>query len=142
MAYWLVKSEPEAWSWDDHVRKGVEPWNGVRNHQAAKSLKAMKKGERAFFYHSGPSPSHGGREVVGIVEVVKTYYPDPTDPTGRFGMVDFRAGRPLKAPVTLAAIKAEPKLAHLALVRQSRLSVMPVDDESWTLICAMGGVSP
>ncbi len=137
MAFWLVKSEPEAWSWDDHARKGVEPWNGVRNFQAAKNLKAMKKGERAFFYHSG-----GVRAVVGVLAVVKPYYPDPTDPMGRFGMVDFRAVRPLKAPVTLAIIKAEPKLAHLALVRQSRLSVMPIDDPSWALICKMGGIAP
>jgi len=137
MAYWLVKSEPETWSWNDHVKKGVEPWNGVRNFQAAANLKAMKKGDRAFFYHSGES-----REIVGIVEVVKTYYPDPSDETGRFGMVDFRARQPLKKPVTLAAIKAEPRLAHLALVRQSRLSVMPIDDEAWARICRMGGIEP
>ena len=137
MAHWLVKSEPEAWSWADHVKRGVEPWNGVRNFQAAKNLKAMQKGEQAFFYHSGED-----RAIVGVLEVVKTYYPDPTDRTGRFGMVDFRAVRPLKAPVTLAAIKAEPKLVHLALVRQSRLSVMPIDDPSWALICKMGGIAP
>ncbi|MBM3581727.1 MAG: EVE domain-containing protein [Alphaproteobacteria bacterium] len=137
MAYWLVKSEPETWSWNDHVKKGVEPWNGVRNFQAAANLKAMKKGDRAFFYHSGES-----REIVGIVEVVKTYYPDPSDETGRFGMVDFRARQPLKKPVTLAAIKAEPRLAHLALVRQSRLSVMPIDDQAWARICRMGGIEP
>lgn len=137
MACWLVKSEPETWSWDDHVKNGVEPWNGVRNFQAAANLKAMKKGDRAFFYHSGES-----REIVGIVEVVKTYYPDPTDKTGRFGMVDFRARQPFKIPVMLAAIKAEPRLAHLALVRQSRLSVMPIDDEAWARICRMGGIEP
>lgn len=137
MAHWLVKSEPETWSWSDHALKGVEPWNGVRNHQAANNLKAMKSGERAFFYHSGDA-----REIVGIVEVVRTYYPDPTDETGRFGMVDFRALAPLKSPVTLAAIKAEPRLSRLALVRQSRLSVMPVDDAAWARICAMGGIAP
>jgi predicted RNA-binding protein with PUA-like domain len=137
MAYWLVKSEPETWSWNDHVKKGVEPWNGVRNFQAAANLKAMKKGDRAFFYHSGES-----REIVGIIEVVKTYYPDPSDETGRFGMVDFRARHPLKKPVTLAAIKAESKLSHLALVRQSRLSVMPIDDQAWARICRMGGIEP
>lgn len=137
MAHWLVKSEPDTWSWNDHVGKGVEPWNGVRNFQAAANLKAMKKGERAFFYHSGES-----REIVGVVEVARTYYPDPTDKTGRFGMVDFRAGRPLTKPVTLAAIKADPRLAHLALVRQSRLSVMPIDDRSWARICRMGGIEP
>jgi predicted RNA-binding protein with PUA-like domain len=137
VAHWLVKSEPETWSWDDHVKKGVEPWNGVRNFQAAANLKAMKKGEKAFFYHSGES-----REIVGVVEVVKTYYPDPTDKTCRFGMVDFRARRPLAKPVTLAAIKADPALSRLALVRQSRLSVMPVDDQSWARICRMGGIEP
>jgi predicted RNA-binding protein with PUA-like domain len=137
MAHWLVKSEPETWSWDDHARKGVEPWNGVRNFQAAANLKAMKKGERAFFYHSGE-----GREIVGVVEVARTYYPDPTDKTGRFGMVDFRACEPLKNPVTLAAIKADSRLSHLALVRQSRLSVMPIDDKSWKRICEMGGIAP
>jgi predicted RNA-binding protein with PUA-like domain len=137
MAYWLVKSEPETWSWNDHVKKGVEPWNGVRNFQAAANLKAMKKGDRAFFYHSGES-----REIVGIIEVVKTYYPDPSDETGRFGMVDFRARQSLKKPVTLAAIKAESKLSHLALVRQSRLSVMPIDDQAWARICRMGGIEP
>jgi predicted RNA-binding protein with PUA-like domain len=137
MAHWLVKSEPETWSWRDHVEKGVEPWNGVRNHQAANNLKAMKKGERAFFYHSGE-----GRAIVGVVEVARTYYPDPTDTTGRFGMVDFRAREPLKRPVTLAAIKADPRLCHLALVRQSRLSVMPIDDKAWKRICAMGGIAP
>ena len=137
MARWLMKSEPETWSWRDQMKKGVEPWNGVRNHQAANNMKAMKLGERAFFYHSG-----GAREIVGIVEVVRAYYPDPTDETGRFGMVDVRAVVPLKTPVTLAAIKAEPRLSHLALVRQSRLSVMPVDDQSWARICAMGGIAP
>lgn len=137
MAHWLVKSEPSAWSWDDHVRKGVEPWNGVRNFQAAKNLKAMRKGERAFFYHSGE-----GREIVGVLEIVKTYYPDPTDPMGRFGMVDFRAVGPLKTPITLAAIKSDPQLSHLALVRQPRLSVMPVDDRCWARICKMGGIAP
>lgn len=137
MAHWLVKSEPQAWSWDQHAKKGVEPWSGVRNFQAAKNLKAMRKGDRAFFYHSNE-----GREIVGVVEVVKTYYPDPTDPTGRFGMVDFRAVGPLKTPVALAIIKDDPKLAHLALVRQARLSVMPVDDESWARICKIGGISP
>ena len=137
MTYWLVKSEPEVWSWDDHVKKGVEPWNGVRNHQAANNLKEMQIGERVFFYHSGDA-----REIVGVVEVVRAYYPDPTDAMGRFGMVDFRARAPLKTPVTLARIKAEPRLAHLALVRQSRLSVMPIDAKSWARICALGGIAP
>jgi len=137
MAHWLVKSEPGAWSWDDHVKKGVEPWNGVRNYQAANNMKAMTVGDTAFFYHSVDE-----KRIVGIVEVVKTYYPDPTDPSGRFGMVDFKALRPLARPVTLAEIKAEPRLCHLALLRQSRLSVVPIDDEAWHLLCAMGGVKP
>lgn len=134
MAHWLVKSEPETWSWGDHVKKSVEPWNGVRNSQAANNLKAMKIGERAFFYHSGEE-----RRIVGVLEVVRAYYPDPTDATGRFGMVDFRARESFKTPVTLAAIKADPRFSRLALVRQSRLSVMPIDEKSWTLICKMGG---
>ncbi|MCC7015902.1 MAG: EVE domain-containing protein [Rhodospirillales bacterium] len=136
MAHWLVKSEPETWSWDDHVKKGAEPWNGVRNSQAANNLKAMKIGERAFFYHSGEE-----RRIVGVLEVVRAYYPDPTDATGRFGMVDFRARESFKAPVTLAAIKADLRFSRLALVRQSRLSVMPIDEKSWALICKMGGLA-
>jgi predicted RNA-binding protein with PUA-like domain len=107
----------------------------VRNHLAASHLKAMKKGERAFFYHSNE-----GLAVVGIVEIAKEYYPDPSDATGKFGMVDVKPVAPLKTPVTLAAIKAEPKLAELQLVRQGRLSVSSVDAASWKLICKMGGV--
>ncbi|MGE0746858.1 MAG: EVE domain-containing protein [Rhodospirillales bacterium] len=135
MAYWLVKSEPSSWSWDDQVKKGVEHWNGVRNHQAANNMKAMKKGDRAFFYHSNEQ-----KAVVGIVEVAKEYYPDHTDATGKFGMVDVKTVRPVPNPVTLTAIKAEPTLADFALVRQSRLSVMPVTAAQWALICKMGGV--
>jgi len=137
MQTWLVKSEPAAWSWAQHLAKGVEPWNGVRNHQAAANLKAMKKGDRAFFYHS----VHG-KEVVGILEVVREHYPDQTDPSGRFVTVDLRAVRALPKPVTLGAIKAEPKLSHLLLLRQSRLSVMPIDRAAWDLICRMGGLKP
>lgn len=135
MNRWLVKSEPATWSWDDHVKKGIEPWHGVRNYQASNNLKAMKIGDRAFFYHSNE-----GKEIVGIVEVVKEYYPDHTDESGRFGMVDFKAVKPVPKPVTLERIKAEPELQHLHLIRQSRLSVMPVDEASWKLICKMGGV--
>ena len=133
MAYWLMKSEPGAWSWDDQVRDGVAEWDGVRNHQASNNMKAMKTGDRAFFYHSVNE-----KRVVGIVRVVKEYYPDPSDPKGRFGMVDVKAVKPLKRPVTLADIKAEPRLAELPLIKQSRLSVMPIGDEEWSLICAMG----
>ena len=134
MAYWLIKTEPGAWSWDDQVRAGTAEWDGVRNHQAANNLKAMKAGDRAFFYHSVNE-----KRIVGIVEVVREYYPDPSDASGRFGMVDVKAVAPLARPVGLAEIKAEPRLADLALVRQSRLSVMPVDAAQWRLICAMGG---
>jgi predicted RNA-binding protein with PUA-like domain len=137
MAYWLIKSEPGAWSWDDQVRVGVEPWDGVRNYQAANNMKAMKKGDKAFFYHSVNE-----KQVVGIVTIVKEYYPDPSDQSGRFGMVDVKALRPFKKPVTLADVKAEPRLENIALVRQSRLSVMPVAEEEWNLICAMGETRP
>ena len=130
MAYWLMKTEPGAWSWDDQVRDGVAEWDGVRNYQAANNMKAMRVGDRAFFYHSVNE-----KRIVGIVEIVKEYYPDPTDATGRFGMVDVKALMPVKSPVTLADIKAEPSLEDFALVRQSRLSVVPVTDAQWTLIC-------
>ena len=133
MAYWLVKSEPGTWSWDDQVRDDVAEWDGVRNHQAALNLKSMKVGDRAFFYHSVNE-----KQIVGIVEIVKEAYPDPSDPAGRFVMVDVKALRPFKQPVTLAEIKAEPRLSELALVRPSRLSVLPVGKEEWKLICSMG----
>ena len=137
MAYWLVKSEPGTWSWDDQVRDGTAEWDGVRNYQAANNLKAMKIGDQVFFYHSVNE-----KQVVGIAEVVKEYYPDPTDASGRFGMVDIKAIKPMASPVTLAQIKAEPRLHDLALVRQSRLSVMPIDEASWNLICRMGDTAP
>jgi predicted RNA-binding protein with PUA-like domain len=133
MAYWLMKSEPGTWSWEDQLREGVAEWDGVRNHQAANNMKAMVPGDRIFFYHSVDE-----KRIVGIVEVVKTSYPDPSDPSGRFGMVDVKALKPMVRPVTLAEIKAEPRLSDLALVRQSRLSVLPVAPEEWDLICAMG----
>jgi predicted RNA-binding protein with PUA-like domain len=136
MAHWLVKSEPSAWSWDDQVDAGSTHWNGVRNYQAANNLKAMRIGDRAFFYHSVKE-----KRIVGVVEVVGEYYPDPSDETKRFGMVDFKAVAPLTTPVTLDQVKADPRLNHLALVRQSRLSVLPVDDETWGLLCALGGVT-
>ncbi len=135
MAYWLVKSEPGAWSWRQQVEAGTTHWDGVRNHQAANNLKAMTPGDKAFFYHSG-----GERRIVGLVEVVRPYYPDPSDPSGRFGMVDLRALEPLPRPVSLADIKADTRLADIALVRQSRLSVMPIDDETWRIVCAKGGL--
>lgn len=135
MAYWLMKSESSAYSWDQLVKDGRTNWSGVRNHQAAINLKAMKPGDRAFFYHSGD-----GREIVGIMEIVKAAYPDPSDKDGRFVMVDVKPEMPVKTPVTLAAIKAEPKLKDMKLVRQGRLSVSPVGAEEWKLICKMGGV--
>jgi predicted RNA-binding protein with PUA-like domain len=136
VAYWLVKSEPDAFSWAQQVEHGVEPWTGVRNHTAKLNLRAMRKGDRAFFYHSNI-----GKEIVGIVEVVREAYPDPTAEEGAdWSAVDVRAVRPLKQPVTLAAIKADPALAEMALLRQSRLSVSPVTPAEWKHICALGGV--
>ena len=136
MAFWLVKSEPDAFSWDQQVAHGVEPWTGVRNALAAINLRAMTLGDRAFFYHSNI-----GKEIVGVVEVVREAYPDPTDETGRWVCVDMKAVGPVPKPVTLAAIKAAPELADIALVRQSRLSVMPVSEAHWTILCRMGGLS-
>ncbi|MBL8708545.1 MAG: EVE domain-containing protein [Rhodospirillaceae bacterium] len=137
MNHWLVKSEPVKYAWEQLVKDGRTFWNGVRNYQAANNLKAMKKGDQAFFYHSNE-----GLAVVGICEIAKEYYPDHTDESGRFGMVDVKPLRPLKTPVTLAMIKAEPALADIALIRQSRLSVMPITAPQWKLICKMGGVKP
>lgn len=135
MAYWLVKSEPATYSWEQLNKDGVTDWSGVKNPQALINLRGMKKGDLSFFYHSGAGP-----QVVGIAEIARAFYPDPKDKTGKLGMVDIKPVQPLKAPVTLAAIKAEPKLANLRLVKQSRLSVSPVDEKSWKLICSMGGV--
>jgi predicted RNA-binding protein with PUA-like domain len=136
MQYWLVKSEPAKYSWDRFVKDGHTHWDGVRNFQAAANLKAMKKGDRVFFYHSNE-----GLEIVGIAEIAREAYPDPSDKSGRFVMVDLAPRETLKTPVTLAAIKAEPKLGKLALVRQGRLSVSPVAGEEWRLLCKMGGVT-
>ena len=138
MRYWLLKSEPSSWSWQDQQARGDagEGWDGVRNHQASNNMKAMEIGDKAFFYHSVKE-----KRIVGIVEVVKEYYPDPSDASGRFGMVDFKALKPVPNPVTLADIKADERLHDLALIRQSRLSVVPVDQASWDIICGMGGVT-
>jgi predicted RNA-binding protein with PUA-like domain len=135
MAQWLVKSEPNAYSWDALVKEKRTAWTGVRNAQAANNLKVMKPGDHVLFYHSGV-----GLEIVGLAEVAKAYYPDPSDKSGRYGAVDIKPVMPLKTPVTLARIKAEPKLANLGLVRQSRLSVMPVAPAEWKLLCKMGGI--
>jgi len=138
MAHWLYKSEPATWSWQQQVDAGEEGtfWSGVRNHVAKNNMKAMKLGDRGFFYHSNE-----GKEIVGIVEVIKEYYPDHTDESGKFGMVDIKAIRPLPKPVSLEVIKAEPRLKDMILVNNSRLSVQPVSDEEWALICKMGGLS-
>lgn len=135
MAHWLMKSEPSAYSWEQLAKDQRTNWNGVRNFQAANNLKAMKPGDRAFFYHSNE-----GLAIVGIVEIVKPAYPDPGDKSGRFVQVDVVPVTAMKTPVTLAAIKGEPQLKNLALVRQGRLSVSPVGIDEWKIICKMGGV--
>jgi len=138
MNYWLFKSEPSAWSWDDQVKEGKmgAEWDGVRNHQAGNNMKAMKIGDMGFFYHSVNE-----KRIMGTIEVCKLWYLDPTDPKGKFGMVDVRAIEPLAIPVTLAEVKADERLTHLALVTNSRLSVQPVDTNSWKIICRMGGIT-
>jgi predicted RNA-binding protein with PUA-like domain len=138
MTYWLMKSEPDAWSWAQQVKAGAkgEAWSGVRNHSAKLNLMKMQKGERAFFYHSNI-----GKEIVGIVEIVRQAYPDPTAKKGEpWVVVDVKAVEPLPQPVTLAAIKAEPKLQSMALLKLSRLSVQPVTAEEWKAVCKMGGL--
>jgi len=137
MAYWLLKTEPETWSWEQQKMRGAkgEPWSGVRNFQAMRNLKAMTKGDLAFFYHTGEE-----RRIVGIVEVISAYRKDPTDETGRFGLVDVKAVKDVPKPVTLADAKASPKLRGMVLVKYSRLSVQPVKDSEWRILCAMGGV--
>ena len=134
MAKWLLKSEPFKYSWDQMVADGRTHWNGVRNHQAANNLKAMKVGDRAFFYHSNE-----GLAIVGIVVIVREAYPDPSDESGRFVMVDIAPVKPVKTPVTLAAIKQEPELGQFALVRKSRLSVVPVAVPERKMLCRMAG---
>jgi predicted RNA-binding protein with PUA-like domain len=136
MAYWLMKSEPGSYSWDDLVRDKQTHWDGVRNHQASNNMKAMKIGDRIFFYHSVSE-----KAIVGVMEVIKEYYPDHTDESGRFGMVDVKPIGPVKHKVTLAEIKADPKLADLTLVRHTRLSVLPVSDVHWEILSKMTGVS-
>jgi len=134
MSHWLVKSEPDAFSWEQQVAHGIEPWTGVRNHTAKLNLKAMRRGDRAFFYHSNI-----GKEIVGVVRVVREAYPDPTADSGDWSCVDMEAVAPMPRPVTLVEIKATPELADLALVRMSRLSVLPVSPAHWKKLCQMGG---
>ena len=136
MQYWLVKSEPDAFSWDQQVANGIEPWTGVRNHTAKLNLKAMRLGDRAFFYHSNI-----GREIVGIVEVVREAYPDPTTAQGDWVAVDMQAVQPVPKPVSLATIKADPALQDMTLIRQSRLSVCPVSPAHWLHLIALGCVT-
>jgi predicted RNA-binding protein with PUA-like domain len=136
MAYWLFKSEPGSYSWERLVKDRRTHWNGVRNYQANNNMKAMKKGDHGFFYHSVDE-----KDIVGVVEVVKEHYPDDSDATGRFGMVDVKAVMPVKNRVNLAAIKAEPGLEKLALVRQGRLSVVPVSAAEWKILCRMAGIA-
>jgi len=136
MAYWLVKSEPSSYSWDQLVAVGSTHWNGVRNAQALNNLRAMKPGDRAFFYHSNE-----GKEIVGVVEVLKDFYPDPADQSGKLGMVDVKPLMPVAVKVGLPAIRANPELSKLSLLRQSRLSVCPVSDGEWAVLCGMAGIS-
>ncbi len=136
MAYWLFKSEPSSYSWADMVKDKRTHWDGVRNHQANNNMAAMKVGDKGFFYHSVKEKS-----IVGVVQVVREHYPDHTDASGRFGMVDVAAVMAVNKPVNLAEIKAEPRLENLALVRQSRLSVVPVGAAEWKLICAMAEIT-
>jgi predicted RNA-binding protein with PUA-like domain len=137
MAHWLMKTEPGTWPWDDQVKAGAKgtSWDGVRNHQAKANLMKMKKGDRAFFYHSGDE-----KAVVGIVEIVGEHHPDTTDKTGKFVAVDAKAVSPMKTPVTLAMCKAEKGLAKMVLLNNSRLSVQPVTDKEWDIVCKLGGV--
>ena len=127
--YWLLKSEPSTWSWEDQVNAGVEMWDGVRNYQARNNLMKMKKKDLCFFYHSVSE-----KLIIGIVEVVKEHYPDPTDETGRFVVIDVKAKKKLKRPVSLEEIKTTPNLSSIALIKQSRLSVMPLNKNEWDII--------
>lgn len=135
MAYWLMKSEPDAYSWQQMVRDKKTGWSGVRNYQAANNMKAMKIGDECFFYHSNE-----GKEIVGIVKVSKLYHPDPSDKKGIFGMVEVTAVKPLKTPVTLADIKTHKTLQNMAFVKQSRLSVSPVTTQEWKTLCKLGNI--
>ena len=135
MKYWLLKSEPNTWSWDDQIKEKITMWDGVRNYQAKNNLMNMRVNDLCFFYHSVYE-----KKIVGIVSVTKEHYTDPTDKTKKFVAVDVKTKKTLKNPVTLKQIKKEKKLSHLALVKQSRLSVMPIDKISWDLICKLGGI--
>ena len=135
MKYWLIKSEPNTWSWDDQIKEKITMWDGVRNYQARNNLMSMKVNDLCFFYHSVNE-----KKIVGIVSITKEHYTDPTDKTKKFVAVDVKTKKTLKNPITLKQIKKEKKLSHLALVKQGRLSVMPIDKISWDLICKLGGI--
>ena len=135
MKYWLLKSEPNTWSWDDQIKEKIAIWDGVRNYQARNNLMSMKVNDLCFFYHSVNE-----KKIVGIVSITKEHYTDPTDKTKKFVAVDVKTKKTLKNPITLKQIKKEKKLSHLALVKQGRLSVMPIDKISWDLICKLGGI--
>jgi len=135
MAHWLVKSEPAKYPWEQMVKDKRTHWDGVHNFQAANNMKAMKQGERAFFYHSNE-----GKEIVGVVEIVRAFYPNPDEPSPHFGLVDVAPVTAVKTPVTLAEMKTTPELKNMALIRQSRLSVCPVTDAEWSAICKMAGI--
>jgi predicted RNA-binding protein with PUA-like domain len=135
MKYWLLKSEPNTWSWDDQIKEKITMWDGVRNYQAKNNLMSMRLNDLCFFYHSVYE-----KKIIGIVSVTKEHYTDPTDKTKKFVAVDVKTKKTLKKPVTLEQIKKEKRLSHLALVKQNRLSVMPIDKVSWNLICSLGGL--
>ncbi|MEL7097404.1 MAG: EVE domain-containing protein [Pseudomonadota bacterium] len=139
MAYWLFKSEPDTWSWDDQVAKGDagEEWDGVRNYQARNFMREMKRGDRGFFYHS-----QSEKAVVGIVEVIAEAHPDSTTDDERWDCVDIKAVKPVQTPVTLDLVKADERLTEMALVKQARLSVQPVTEAEWAIVCALAGVDP
>jgi predicted RNA-binding protein with PUA-like domain len=135
MAHWLVKSEPAKYSWDQMIADKRTHWDGVHNFQAANNMKAMKQGDRAFFYHSNE-----GKEIVGVVEIVRPFYPNPAEPSPHFGLIDVAPVKPVAKPVTLTEMKATPALRDMALIRQSRLSVCPVTDAEWATVCKMAGI--
>ena len=136
MAHWLLKSEPSKYSWDQLVADGRTHWDGVRNAQAANNLRAMRPGDHAFFYHSNE-----GKEIVGVVEIVRAFYPDPKDSSGKFGMVDVAPVTPAPRPIALSAMRSVPELAGFSLLRQSRLSVCPVSEREWAVLCEMAGIA-
>ena len=135
MAHWLLKSEPSVYSWDRLVADGRTNWDGVKNAQALANMRAMQPGERVFFYHS-----NAGKDIVGVAEIIRSFYPEPSDESGKLGMIDVKPIMAVRKPVTLAEMKAKPELSGMSLLRQSRLSVCPVTDREWQIICEMAGI--